>query len=131
MTKLRLSLRVPPSTDPIAIARAMKQVLEDDPPYGTRVTFQLIAASPGWVVESLALKLERALAVFGLPPMFHGVWTSIPMTRYLQDIWPDADVIVSGASVMGAGHAHGYDENIDLKFVRKWTVFMAGMLAAC
>ncbi len=43
---LKLSLRLPPTTNPEVAAKAVKAVLERDPPYGAQVSFKAGAGSP-------------------------------------------------------------------------------------
>ena len=39
-TALKLSLRIPPMVNPEAATRALKNLVEKDPPYGARVNFE-------------------------------------------------------------------------------------------
>jgi acetylornithine deacetylase/succinyl-diaminopimelate desuccinylase-like protein len=60
-TRLKLSLRVPPRLDAKVAAAHVKAVLERDPPYGARVSFDGNDGSNGWDAPPLADWLARAL----------------------------------------------------------------------
>jgi acetylornithine deacetylase/succinyl-diaminopimelate desuccinylase-like protein len=47
-TKLMLSMRIPPRVDPKVAALVLKAALERDPPYGAKLTFELLGANAGW-----------------------------------------------------------------------------------
>src|SRR5262249_26983801 len=61
-TSVKLSMRIPPTVEPSRALATLKQVLERDPPYGARVTFEGEKASTGWDAPPLAPWLERAVA---------------------------------------------------------------------
>src|SRR5205085_12461385 len=58
-TQLVLSLRIPPTIDGEAAARRLKQLLESDPPYGAKVSFEYGQAAKGWNAPSSAPWLHR------------------------------------------------------------------------
>src|SRR5215470_10990204 len=77
VTKLKLSIRIPPRVDATAAGQAVKQALEKDPPYGAKVAFTDIGANAGWDAPEMAPWLEQALDVaskkhFGKPAMYMG-----------------------------------------------------------
>ena len=49
----KLSLRLPPTTDPARAAKALKETLERDPPYGVQVTFESEGGTGGWNAPGL------------------------------------------------------------------------------
>ena len=60
-TKLVLSLRLPPTVKAESAAKQLKAILETDPPYGARVTFESGHAGSGWHAPQTAPWLEKAL----------------------------------------------------------------------
>src|SRR5712691_5555040 len=133
-TSVKLSLRLPPTTDAALASRRVKEVLEADPPYGARVTYATgerpgtgwnAPAMAGWLRESV----ERAsTAQFGAPAMFDGLGGSIPFMSMLGERFPEAQFLVTG--VMGPGsNAHGPNEFIDLPTGVKVTGCVAQVLA--
>ena len=73
-TQLVLSLRFPPTLDAPGAGKRMKQLLEKDPPYGAKVSFEYGQAASGWDAPQLAPWLDRAVddasrRHFGQPAM--------------------------------------------------------------
>jgi acetylornithine deacetylase/succinyl-diaminopimelate desuccinylase-like protein len=133
-TSVKLSLRLPPTADAARAARAVKDTLEADPPYGARVTFSTgehpgsgwnAPAMAGWLFDSVK---RGSSAYFGAPPMFDGLGGSIPFMHMLGERFPRAQFLVTG--VMGPGsNAHGPNEFIDLPTGVKVTGCVVQVLA--
>jgi acetylornithine deacetylase/succinyl-diaminopimelate desuccinylase-like protein len=133
-TKLRLSLRLPPTSDHEACGAELKQLLEANPPYGAQVNCDIVETWGGWLAKPLPPAVAQAFAgaanaAFGADALGRGTGPSIGIVTQLQALWPDTCIIVTGASLMKSGRAHGYDENIDIVYVVKWTAFFAGVLS--
>ena len=60
-TALKLSLRLPPTVDGERATLALKRLLEVDPPYGARVSFEAGHAACGWNAPPTADWLQRAV----------------------------------------------------------------------
>jgi hypothetical protein len=80
---LKLSFRLPPTTDAAIAAAAVKTRLEADPPYGARVTFDVGSSLAGWDAPAVAPWLENSMreasqAAFGREAMYLGTGGSIP-----------------------------------------------------
>jgi hypothetical protein len=65
-TVLNLSLRLPPTVDGPTAATMLKQILEADPPYGAKVTFEFGQSATGWHARETAPWLERAIEAASL-----------------------------------------------------------------
>jgi acetylornithine deacetylase/succinyl-diaminopimelate desuccinylase-like protein len=132
-TALKLSLRLPPTTDATRAARRVKEILETDPPYGARVSFTAESPGTGWnapaTAEWLATSLDRASrASFGQPPMFDGIGGTIPFMSMLGEKFPRAQFLITG--VMGPGsNAHGPNEFLHLPTAVRVTACVAQVLA--
>src|SRR5690606_18135983 len=59
---LKLSLRLPPTTRPERAAAAVKQALEQDPPYGAQVSFTSAGGAAGWNAPPFTPELEASIA---------------------------------------------------------------------
>ncbi len=76
-TAVKLSLRLPPTLDAANAGKVLKNLLEKDPPYGAKVTFEVEKASAGWNAPA-ALALARSLGrrrlagVLRPAPRLHG-----------------------------------------------------------
>jgi acetylornithine deacetylase/succinyl-diaminopimelate desuccinylase-like protein len=133
LTRLRLSLRLPPSVCPDNAARTLKKLLEADPPYGARIRFEADMISPGWQSAPLHSWLEEAIweagdEAFGAATGFFGGGGGIPFLHMLSESFPKAQILVSG--VLGPGsNAHGPDECLHLPTARRVTALLSGVLA--
>ena len=134
VTRLKLSLRVPPRLDAKAAAALVKSVLEKDAPYGAKVSFTGDGGSNGWDAPKLSPWLANALDIaskrhFGKPAMYLGEGGSIPFMAMLGDKFPKAQFCITG--VLGPGsNAHGPNEFLHLPTARKLTLCVADVLAA-
>lgn len=134
VTRLKLSLRLPPRLDAKQAAQRVKAVLESDPPYGAKVSFSGNDGSNGWDAPPLAPWLANALESaskrhFGRPAMYLGEGGSIPFMAMLGDKFPKAQFCITG--VLGPGsNAHGPNEFLHLPTARKLTLCVADVLAA-
>jgi len=133
-TTLKLSLRVPPRLDTARAAAEVKALLEKDPPYGARVSFQSGSGSDGWDAPPVSAWLAAALEAassrhFGKPAMYLGEGGSIPFMAMLGEKFPEAQFCITG--VLGPGsNAHGPNEFLHLPTAQKLTLCVADVLAA-
>jgi acetylornithine deacetylase/succinyl-diaminopimelate desuccinylase-like protein len=132
-TRLKLSVRLPPRLDASSAAAAIKRTLEQDPPYGAKVSFTG-GGSAGWDAPEMQPWLEAALDAgsrrhFGKPAMYMGEGGTIPFMFMLGEKFPRAQFCITG--VLGPGsNAHGPNEFLHLPTARKLTLCMAEVLAA-
>jgi acetylornithine deacetylase/succinyl-diaminopimelate desuccinylase-like protein len=133
-TEAKLSMRVPPTTDAKYASAVMKAVLEADPPYGARVSYEGEKAGSGWNAPKTAAWLETALeqaslAVFGKPMAMMGEGGSIPFMGMLGEKFPQAQFVITG--VLGPhSNAHGPNEFLHIPTGRRVTEVVARVLAA-
>lgn len=131
-TSLKLSLRVPPTKDPAEAGRALKRLLESDPPYGAAVSFDIDFVSPGWhapVTEPwLSASLQHASQqAFGRPGALYGGGGGIPFLTMLGEKFPAAQFVVTG--VLGPqSNAHGPNEFLHLPTALKVTAALSQVL---
>ncbi len=132
-TRLKLSFRTPPTVDGKAATRAIKELLERDPPYGARVRFERADGCSGWNAPPLARWLERSIdgasqAFFGAPSVSMGEGGTIPFMGMLGERFPQAQFLITG--VLGPGsNAHGPNEFLHLPTAEKLTACVAQVLA--
>ena len=131
-TSIKLSLRVPPSLDATDLERRMKDLLESDPPYGARVTFDAEKGGAGWVAPKIAPWLEESVerssqAYFGKTAMTFGEGGSIPFMGMLGAKYPDAQFLITG--VLGPqSNAHGPNEFLHIAYAEALTACVAQVL---
>ncbi len=133
-TELKLSLRVPPTADAKKASSKLKQVLESDPPYGARVSYEGEKEGSGWNAPATAPWLEAALedashAAWGKPMAMMGEGGSIPFMGMLGEKFPEAQFVVTG--VLGPhSNAHGPNEFLHIPTGKRVTETVARVLAA-
>jgi len=133
-TALKLSLRLPPSTDAIAAAQTLKQILEADPPHQATVTFDIEQAATGWSAPPLAPWLEKVLNQssqhhYDKAAGFLGEGVTIPFMSMLGQQYPQAQFVITG--VLGPhSNAHGPNEFLHLDYAMRLTCCVAEILAA-
>lgn len=133
-TAFKLSLRLPPLVDSVQAMHELKRLLEVDPPYQARVTFEPDHAATGWNAPALAPWLHQALdqasrTFYGAPLGFIGQGGTIPLMNMLQAGFPRAQMMVCG--VLGPkSNAHGPNEFLHVPYGKKLTASVAAVLAA-
>jgi acetylornithine deacetylase/succinyl-diaminopimelate desuccinylase-like protein len=132
-TSIKLSLRVPPSLDATDLERNMKELLETNPPYGAKVTFEAEKGGAGWVAPEIAPWLQASVDsasqhYFGKESMTFGEGGSIPFMGMLGAKYPQAQFLITG--VLGPhSNAHGPNEFLDLNYAQALTACVAQVLA--
>ena len=132
-TSIKLSLRIPPTLDATDIDRRLKELLESDPPYGAKVTFDPEKGGAGWNAPVTAPWLEESIARaskthFGKPVMTWGEGGSIPFMGMLGARFPEAQFVVTG--VLGPhSNAHGPNEFLHIGMAKRLTACVADVLA--
>jgi acetylornithine deacetylase/succinyl-diaminopimelate desuccinylase-like protein len=131
---LKLSFRLPPTTDGAVAAAAVQSRFEADPPYGVRVQFDVGSSLAGWDAPPVAPWLERAMhdasqATFGRDAMYLGTGGSIPFIGMLGERFPETQFLVTG--VLGPhSNAHGPNEFLHLACAERLTVCVARVIEA-
>jgi acetylornithine deacetylase/succinyl-diaminopimelate desuccinylase-like protein len=133
-TSIKLSLRIPPSLDATDLERKMKDLLESDPPYGAKVTFEAEKGGAGWVAPKIAPWLEQTVeqssqTYFGKGAMTFGEGGSIPFMGMLGARYPTAQFLITG--VLGPqSNAHGPNEFLNIPYAKALTACVAEVLVA-
>jgi len=133
-TALKLSLRLPPTLKGEAAGRALKTLLEADPPYGAKVSFVYEQTATGWHAPQTAPWLEKAIddsseKHYGKPAMWMGEGGTIPFMAMLGEKYPQAQFLITG--VLGPhSNAHGPNEFLHIRYAKKLTACVADVLAA-
>ena len=132
-TTFKLSLRLPPTVDGEAATRRLKQLLESDPPYNARVTFDADWGASGWNAPETAPWLARAAddasqMAFGRPAAWMGEGGTIPFMNMLAARFPRAQFLTTG--VLGPrSNAHGPNEFLHLDCAKKLSAAVAAIVA--
>ncbi len=129
----KLSLRLPPTVDPLRATQAVRTVLEADPPYGAQVKFEGGAASEGWNAPAFAPWLEESIGaasqeIYGRPAVHIGCGGTIPFMGMLGQQFPKAQFLITG--VLGPqSNAHGPNEFLHIDYAKKITACVSLVLA--
>jgi acetylornithine deacetylase/succinyl-diaminopimelate desuccinylase-like protein len=128
----KLSLRLPPTCDPARAAAAVKQALEQDPPYGARVEFDYDLPSGGWNAPSMVPWLEQSInraseTVYGKEALHIGCGGTIPFMGMLGRQFPRTQFFITG--VLGPhSNAHGPNEFLEVEYAKKLTACVSMVL---
>ncbi|HUH54475.1 MAG TPA: M20 family metallopeptidase [Rhodanobacter sp.] len=132
-TAVKLSLRVPPTLSGAKAGEFVKQLLEKDPPYGAKVSFDLEKDGSGWNAPTLSPWLEQAVDdasqhYFGAPATYMGEGGSIPFMGMLGEKFPKAQFLITG--VLGPhSNAHGPNEFLHIPTGKKVSMVVAEVVA--
>lgn len=132
LTRLKLSLRLPPGVSGAAATDELKRVLEADPPYGASVQFHAETPADGWHAPEETAWLVGALqeasqAHFGAAAAYIGEGGTIPFMAMLGEKFPKAEFVITG--VLGPhSNAHGPNEFLHLPTAEKLTACVADVL---
>ena len=132
-TAVKLSVRIPPTLDPIVASNKLKEILEKDPPYGAKIEFDIEKSSQGWAAPSLVPWLADTVdtaskAWFGTKSAQMGEGGTIPFMGMLQDRFPEAQFVVTG--LLGPkSNAHGPNEFLHIPTGKKLTAAMSKVIA--
>src|SRR3984893_8054677 len=129
----KLSLRLAPTTDAAVAARAVKETLERDPPYGAQVGFENASATAGWNAPQLAPWLDESITrasrqIYGKDAIPLGCGGSIPFMAMLGAKFPQTQFFITG--VLGPhSNAHGPNEFLHVEYAKKLTACVSLVLA--
>ncbi len=134
VTRLKLSLRLPPTVDGERAMHELKRLLEADPPHGAHVHFDAESAASGWNAPPTAPWLAAAIdaasrAHYGEPPGALGEGGTIPFMGMLGKQFPDAQFLITG--VLGPkSNAHGPNEFLHVPYAKKLNACVAQVIVA-
>ena len=129
----KLSLRLPPTTDPVRAGNALRATLERDPPYGVQVKFESDGGTAGWNAPAFAPWLEASIArasqeIYGRDAVHIGCGGSIPFMGMLGARFPRTQFFITG--VLGPhANAHGPNEFLHIEYATQLTACVSIVLA--
>ena len=129
----KLSLRLPPTTDPAKATKALSEALERDPPYGAEVKFESEGGTGGWNAPAFAPWLEESIMrasreIYGRDAVHIGCGGSIPFMGMLGERFPRTQFFITG--VLGPhANAHGPNEFLHIDYAKKLTACVSLVLA--
>lgn len=133
-TSFNLSFRLPPTADAAVAAAELKKVLEANPPYGAKVSFECNKFAKGfysppfepWLTECFN-KVSNAL--WQKDAAFESCGGSIPFLNILQEMFPKIQFCVAG--ILGPHtNAHSTNEFLHVEYTNNLTAAIAGIVDA-
>ena len=118
-TRVKLSLRLPPTADPDAAVACLRETLTKDPPYGAKVAFEPGQGTGGWNAPAFTPWLEDSMSrasreFFGKDACATGEGGTIPFMAMLAEKFPKAQFMITG--VLGPrSNAHGPNEFLHIE----------------
>jgi acetylornithine deacetylase/succinyl-diaminopimelate desuccinylase-like protein len=131
--RAKLSLRVAPGQDPREAAEALRRHVEAHAPLGAGVRFDLEETGQSFRTDmgSGAARIAQwALGeAWGRPAVETGIGGSIPFTADLTEVYPDAQILITGVEDPDS-RAHSADESLHLAEFERAVVAETLMLLA-
>jgi len=134
VTKLKLSLRIPPTIDGERATGELKKLLEADPPHGATVRFEPDQGATGWNAPATASWLADAVdassrTFYRQPSGALGEGGTIPFMGMLGKQFPEAQFLITG--VLGPkSNAHGPNEFLHVPYAKRLTACVAQVIVA-
>ncbi|MFV0459521.1 MAG: dipeptidase [Actinomycetales bacterium] len=116
--RAKITMRIAPGQDPAEAGKALQAHLEQDPPFGAHVQFDVGETGQPFAgdVQGPVYEVARwalSTAWGGRPVVEQGVGGSIPFIAAFLEVFPDAKVLVTGVEDP-ATKAHGTNESLSL-----------------
>ena len=128
-TTVRLSMRLPPTKDPLDASTRLTEILSKDPPYNSKITIENKSQGAGFYAEEFKEKLTKSLSrssltYWGKDSQTFGEGGSIPFLNSIQKQFPTSDFLVLG--VLGPNsNAHAPNECLNIPYCKKVTATLA------
>ncbi|MCC3282781.1 dipeptidase [Arthrobacter caoxuetaonis] len=132
VARAKFSLRLAPGQDPAAAEDAVARHLEANRPFGAEVVFTPGERGNAFATDTSAPAAQTALwaleRAWGTPPVEMGVGGSIPFIADLVEVFPSAQILVTGVEDPDS-RAHSANESLDLGDFEKAILAEALVLA--
>ena len=132
-TKLKLSVRLPPTADGVKALAWLTETLTEKPMFGCRVTVENAHAEGGWNAPQEMPRFAQAVAdaaqeCFGTEPVYCGCGGSIGILPLFDKFFGSPQYLLTG--VLGPeSNAHGPNEMLRLDYLKKLTRAVAQIVA--
>lgn len=130
--RAKFSLRLAPGQDPDAAMEAVRRHVEQNAPFGAKVTFLPGERGHAFATDTNASAARTALwalgTAWGTPPVETGVGGSIPFIADLAEVYPAAQILITGVEDPDS-RAHSANESLHLGDFRHAILAEALLLA--
>jgi acetylornithine deacetylase/succinyl-diaminopimelate desuccinylase-like protein len=131
--RVKLSMRLAPTCEADQAAQLIKKTLENNPPFGAKVKFEITESGSGWNAPEESVWLsntvkQTSMNYFGKEALYMGEGGSIPFMGMLGKKFPKAQFLITG--VLGpASNAHGPNEFLHIATGKNLTCCVAEVIA--
>jgi acetylornithine deacetylase/succinyl-diaminopimelate desuccinylase-like protein len=120
--RARVTVRIVPDQDPMAVRDALIACLHRDPPWGVQVRTRPLTTGIWWSTDPTGPAYEAALralkAGYGREPALIGTGGSIPFVKTFEDLFQGLPCLLLGVEDP-ISQAHGENESLSLEDWRK------------
>ncbi|MBL0705234.1 dipeptidase [Sinomonas cellulolyticus] len=131
--RAKFSLRLAPGQDPDAAMEALRAHLEANVPFGAHLTFTPKEKGNAYRADMDSAAAQTVLWAlgesWGVPAVRTGMGGSIPFIADLKEVFPDAEVLITGVEDPDS-RAHSANESLHLGDFEKCILAEALLLAA-
>ena len=122
VARAKVSLRLAPGDDPQRAMQALVSHLQNNAPWGARVTVTPGSSAPPFALVERGASFQAFAAgmteAWGSPPAEIGIGGSIPLVAMLAERFPQAAILITGVGDP-TSRIHGPDESQDLGELRR------------
>lgn len=130
--RAKFSLRLAPGQEPAAAMQAVRRHVEENAPFGARVIFTPGESGNSFQTDTSSTAATAAMwalgEAWGVPAVEMGIGGSIPFIADLTELYPDAQILVTGVEDPDS-RAHSANESLHLGDFRNAIVAEALLLA--
>lgn len=132
-TRIRLSVRLPPTMDANKGTEILNDLITKEVPYGAKISTIKRQPGSGWSAKEFSSKLHESLEnssrnLWGQDYLCFGEGGSIPFIKNLADFFPECEILVIG--VLGPNsNAHSCNESLDIQYCKNITTTLAHTLS--
>ena len=126
----RITLRLPPTTDPLVAQAALVEHLRRRVPWGLRAELSALDTGEGFRTATdgpAFAALRAALGHDGTPVTLQGEGGAIPLCAVLRDQYPDAEILLFGIEEP-LSRIHALDESVDPREIERTALAQARFL---
>ena len=119
--RAKISVRLAPDELPERALDLLKHHLQEHVPFGAQLGFHEVELGPGFLAPTrptAELAKQAFAASWGTPPVEIGVGGSIPFISKFQDLFPNAEILVTGVEDPDS-RAHAPNESQHLPTLKR------------
>ena len=132
MVRGKVSVRLAPGQDPALAAKAMEDHFAKQDIFGAQITYKTTEVGPSFATDTSSpaaqAKMWALEQAWNVKPVEMGLGGSIPFIGDLQEVFPDAEILVTGIEDPDT-RAHSANESLHIEDFYKATLSEALLLS--